>query len=87
MAIANHTLGKPNMSVLSCIIFVADAIEPTRGDNPELNDLRQTATQNIYRAVQQTSDYSLKYLISRNQVIHPRTVSGSQLGNSSIPAE
>ena len=73
-AIANHTLGKPGMSVLSCITFVADAIEPNRGDSLELKHLRQTATKNIYLSVQQTSDYSLKYLISRNQVIHPRTV-------------
>ncbi|WP_363268092.1 bis(5'-nucleosyl)-tetraphosphatase (symmetrical) YqeK [Okeania sp. SIO2B3] len=40
-AIANHTLGEPAMNQLSCIIFLADTLEPGRGDNPELQHLRQ----------------------------------------------
>ena len=73
-AIANHTLGKPGMSRLSCVVFVADALEPNRGDNAELNAMRDTATKNLYKCVQQTSEYSLKYLVSQQKIIHPRTV-------------
>lgn len=73
-AIANHTLGAPQMSLLSCVVFVADVIEPNRGDNTELAEMREIATQNLYKCVQQTADYSLKYLLSKQKIIHPRTV-------------
>ena len=73
-AIANHTLGAPEMSKLSCVVFVADVIEPNRGDNRELKAIRAVAEQNLYKCVQQTSDYSLKYLLSKHKIIHPRTV-------------
>ena len=73
-AISNHTLGTPQMSKLSCIVYIADALEPGRGDNPELAAMRTVAQENLYKCVQQTSDYSLKYLVSKQKVIHPRTV-------------
>ena len=73
-AIGNHTLGNPGMSKLSCVVFVADALEPNRGDNAELNAMRATAKENLYKCVQQTSDYSLKYLVSQQKVIQPRTI-------------
>jgi len=73
-AIANHTLGTPGMSRLSCVVFVADALEPNRGDSAELNAMRATAKENLYKCVQQTSDYSLKYLVSQQKTIHPRTI-------------
>ena len=73
-AISNHTLGSPDMSMLSCVVFIADALEPNRGDNPELNSLRLLAEKNLYKSLQQTCDYSLRYLIDKTKVIHPRTV-------------
>lgn len=73
-AIANHTLGTPGMSKLSCVVFVADVLEPNRGDNEQLAAMRTVAQENLYKCVQQTSDYSLKYLLSKQKIIHPRTV-------------
>lgn len=73
-AISNHTLGAPQMSKLSCVVFVADVLEPNRGDNSELAAMRSVATKNLYKSVRQTSDYSLKYLLNKQKVIHPRTV-------------
>jgi predicted HD superfamily hydrolase involved in NAD metabolism len=73
-AIRNHTLGRPQMSPLSCIVFVADALEPNRGDTPELEAMRRVSWQNLYRSVQQTCDYSLKYLLDRHKTIHPRAI-------------
>jgi predicted HD superfamily hydrolase involved in NAD metabolism len=73
-AIANHTLGRQNMSQLSCAVFVADSIEPSRGNTAELKSLREASMQNLYAAVWQTSDYSLKYLLETRCYIHPRTV-------------
>lgn len=73
-AIANHTLGAPQMSKLSCVVFVADVLEPNRGDSHQLAAMRLVAQENLYKCVQQTSDYSLEYLLSKQKIIHPRTV-------------
>jgi predicted HD superfamily hydrolase involved in NAD metabolism len=73
-AIRNHTLGCPGMSALSCVVFLADSLEPGRGETPELEALRQSSQQDLYRAVWLTCDESLRYLISRAQQIHPRMV-------------
>lgn len=73
-AIGNHTLGAPQMSQLSCLVFIADVLEPNRGDNERLEKMRAIATKNLYKCVQQTSDYSLEYLLSKQKIIHPRTV-------------
>lgn len=73
-AIRNHTLGRPQMSPLSCVVFVADALEPNRGDTPELETMRRTSRKNLYKSVQQVCDYSLKHLVDSNQAIHPRAV-------------
>jgi predicted HD superfamily hydrolase involved in NAD metabolism len=73
-AIQNHTLGRPGMSLLSCIVFLSDSLEPGRGYTLELEALRQVSRQNIYRAVWQTCDYSLKYLMETHRLIHPRAI-------------
>lgn len=73
-AIGNHTLGAPQMSLLSCVVFIADALEPNRGDNAKLSAMRTIATENLYKCVQQTSDYSLEYLVGKQKIIHPRTI-------------
>jgi predicted HD superfamily hydrolase involved in NAD metabolism len=73
-AIRNHTLGNPNMSDLSCIVFVADALEINRGNSPELEKMREISWKNLYRSVQKTCEYSLQYLIQTHQIIHPRAI-------------
>lgn len=73
-AIANHTLGQPGMDPLSCVIFVADALEPNRGHSPDLVQLRQLALTDLAQTVVGVCDLSLKFLLNRSQVIHPRTI-------------
>ena len=73
-AIRNHTLGNPEMNDLSCIVFIADALEPNRGDTLELEKMRQVSWTNLYKSVQQTCEYSLQYLIKNNKTIHPRAI-------------
>jgi predicted HD superfamily hydrolase involved in NAD metabolism len=73
-AIANHTLGRPGMSLLSCIVFLADSIEPGRGNTSELQALRQISYKDIYQAVWKTGDYTLKFLLDRPSLIHPRVI-------------
>ncbi|XGV96316.1 MAG: bis(5'-nucleosyl)-tetraphosphatase (symmetrical) YqeK [Leptolyngbya sp. BL-A-14] len=73
-AIRHHTLGCPGMSELSCVVFLADSLEPGRGNTQTLTSLRQNSQKNLYRAVWLTCDESLRYLLSRAQQIHPRMV-------------
>ncbi|NJL46065.1 MAG: HD domain-containing protein [Leptolyngbyaceae cyanobacterium SM2_3_12] len=73
-AIANHTLGRPGMSPLSGIVFLADSLEPGRGDSAELNHLRQLSRQDWGHAVYQTCDYTFAHLMAKRQPIHPRAV-------------
>ncbi|HEY9598027.1 MAG TPA: bis(5'-nucleosyl)-tetraphosphatase (symmetrical) YqeK [Cyanophyceae cyanobacterium] len=73
-AIANHTLGSPNMSPLSCVVFLADSLEPTRGNTVELDTLRQACRQDLYKAVWLTCNYSLKFLVDSRCLMHPRTI-------------
>ena len=73
-AIANHTLGRPGMNELSCIVYLADTLEPGRGNTPELEHLRKICYQNLDKALFQTCDYSLKFLLETHCLIHPRTI-------------
>lgn len=73
-AIADHTLGRPGMGPMSCIIFLADSLEAGRGNTDELQSLRQLSYQNLHQAVWRTCDYSLQYLLSTRCLIHPRTI-------------
>ncbi len=73
-AISNHTLGNPQMSKLSCIVFIADKIEWNRGDTEQLNQLRQISDENLYKGLAFVCNYSLSYLLKCNQLIHPRTI-------------
>lgn len=49
-AIAYHTTGKENMSVLEMIVFVADYIEPNRKELPRITEIRYAAFQNLEHA-------------------------------------
>jgi predicted HD superfamily hydrolase involved in NAD metabolism len=73
-AIAQHTLGNSQMSKMSCIVFVADKLEPNRGDTPELNAMREATWENLYRGVYQVCDLAIEKLIRKGRPIHPRTV-------------
>jgi predicted HD superfamily hydrolase involved in NAD metabolism len=62
------------MSQLSCIVFVADAIEPNRGNSPELEIIRSLSPKNLHAAVWRTCDYGFKHLLETRCLIHPRTI-------------
>lgn len=74
VAISNHTLGRPQMSKLSCIVFIADKLEESRGDTPQLNLMRQVSHENLMRGLRMVCDYSICDLLQRCKVIHPRTI-------------
>ncbi|MEX0271148.1 bis(5'-nucleosyl)-tetraphosphatase (symmetrical) YqeK [Leptolyngbyaceae cyanobacterium UHCC 1019] len=73
-AIRNHTLGRAGMSLLSCVVFLADSIEPGRGDTIELNELRKLSHKNLYHAVLQTCEDSMRSLFANRSLVHPRVL-------------
>ena len=60
-AISYHTTGKPEMSVLEMIIYIADYIEPMRFKAPNLTEVRRMAFRNLeecmYLILRDTMDY------------------------------
>lgn len=74
-AIYHHTVGRPNMSKLEKIIFVADYIEPGRkqSTNPPLDFIRKTAFEDIDMAVYLISKNTLNYLITSQRTIDKKT--------------
>jgi predicted HD superfamily hydrolase involved in NAD metabolism len=73
-AIADHTLGRPGMSALSCAVFLADSLEIGRGDDAILESLRRESRQDLVRAVWLTCDVGIQHLITARKQIHPRTI-------------
>lgn len=72
-AIACHTTGKPAMTLLDQILFVADYIEPRRYKANNLAQIRSLAYQNLESALFLILDSTLKYLQNKNTTIHPMT--------------
>lgn len=60
-AIACHTTGKPDMTRLEQILYIADYIEPGRNKAPNLPEIRKLAFQDLdecmYRILQDTVEY------------------------------
>ncbi len=62
-AITYHTTGRPGMTVLEKIIFVADYIEPNRRIIPNLDAIRREAYINLDRTVAMILSNTLAYLM------------------------
>lgn len=61
-AITWHTTGKPAMTLLEKIIFIADYIEPDRKELPNIHEIRKTAFSDIDKAMVLISGSTIKYL-------------------------
>lgn len=75
-AIYYHTTGRPNMSLLEQIIFVADYIEPGRTHSDKLPQYRQLAFDNINILTAKILKDTVKYLDKRAEdalIIDSRT--------------
>jgi len=72
-AIRNHTTGRPGMSLLEKIVFVADYIEPGRKQAPNLEEIRKLAFQDIDRALVKILGDTLEYLNSGQGDVDPMT--------------
>lgn len=72
-AILNHTTGRPGMSLLEKIIFVADYIEPNRKQAPNLKEIRKLAFMDLDKALLYILKDTLSYLESEEGEIDPMT--------------
>ena len=61
-AILFHTTGRPNMSKLEEIIFIADYIEPYRNRADNLDIIRKLAYKDIKKAILKATQDTLDYL-------------------------
>ena len=61
-AIACHTTGKPDMSLLDKIIYIADYIEPRRYKIKDLPAIRRLAFEDLDQALFQIMEGTLRYL-------------------------
>lgn len=72
-AITNHTTGRPGMSLLEKIIFIADYIEPGRKEAPHLESLRKTAFVDLDEALRGILADTLAYLETKEEEIDIQT--------------
>lgn len=72
-AILYHTTGRPGMSLLEKIVFVADYIEPGRNQAPNLTEIRKLAFEDIDRALIWILKDTLEYLEAGGGETDPMT--------------
>ena len=73
-SINSHTTGRANMSLLEKIIYMADLIEKNRSF-PGVEELRELVYNNkLDDALLKSLNNTIKIVIDRNQVIHPKTI-------------
>lgn len=72
-AIKSHTTGKPAMTLLEKIIYIADYIEPGRTELPNMAEVRSLAFHNIDECLYRMLEDSLEYLKSKNLPVDKMT--------------
>lgn len=72
-AIACHTTGKPAMSTLEKIIYIADYIEPNRNMLPEMDIIRKEAYQDLDRCLLHILHNTVHYLEKKGNMVDPIT--------------
>ena len=75
-AIARHTVGAERMTLEEQVLFVADAIEPGRGEAPYLEDIRAAAGVDLAFACRRAYDHTFEFLLRHGQPIHPDAARG-----------
>ena len=72
-AIFCHTTGRPNMTLLDKIIYVADYMEPNRCVAPNLDEIRRLAFEDIDECLYTILESTVAYLKQKDGVIDPMT--------------
>lgn len=66
-AITWHTTGRPGMSTLEKIIFIADYIEPSRKPVPDLDIIRKLAFEDLDQTMKAILENTINYLQKNNK--------------------
>lgn len=72
-AIRWHTTGRPKMTPLDKIIYIADYIEPNRNQTPNLAQIRRLAMVDLDECLYTILEDSLAYLKTKNEVVDQMT--------------
>ena len=72
-AIRFHTTGRPGMTLLEQIVFLADAIEENRAPYPALETIRKAAFRDLDAATELCLRRTLAFLEEQGGPIHPNT--------------
>lgn len=72
-AIRCHTTGKPEMTALEQIVYIADYIEPRRSTAPHLEEIRSLAFRDLDRCTYRILADTLEYLEQSPKEIDPAT--------------
>lgn len=73
-AIANHTTGKPGMTRLDMIVYLADKIEPTRESYPLLDKVRMMANLSLEKALMTSLNGTVSHVQKGGRRVHPQTL-------------
>lgn len=76
-AILHHTTGRPNMTTLEKILYIADYIEPHRR-LPKVEELRTLAFHDLDEALYILLEESLEHLATNNKLIDEMTIATYQ---------
>ncbi|MCC9023583.1 bis(5'-nucleosyl)-tetraphosphatase (symmetrical) YqeK [Bacillus nakamurai] len=71
-AIRYHTSGRPGMTLLDKVLYVADYIEPGR-KFPGVDDVRELAETDLNQALIQAMKNTIIFLMKKNQPVFPET--------------
>lgn len=72
-AVLYHTTGRPCMTLLEKIIYIADYIEPARDQAPNLNLIREISFKDLDKALLHILEDSLAHLKTSQKEIDPMT--------------
>ena len=72
-AVANHTLGRPDMSDLEMLIYSADLTEPGR-NYAGVDKLRQKLYYDLREGTLACMEHTLDHLNNMNRIVHPLTI-------------
>lgn len=71
-AIRYHTSGRPGMTLLEKIIYLADYIEPGR-HFPGVDEVRELAQESLDQALIKSLQNTIIFLLKKNQMVYPET--------------
>ena len=72
-AIACHTMGEPDMSLLDMVVYLADKIEPTRPPESYVLMMRMLARDDLRKGMLCSLQGTADYVKRRGNELHPLT--------------